>query len=194
MEEFGVRLFVAITLPEEMKQAIGLLQGELRSLGGGVRWVKPEGIHCTLKFLGEVDPVRAEEIAEGLSAGTVARQFRLEVKHLGVFPGWSRPRVIWTGIETRGKELQQVHSYIEQALRTFGFPLDNRPFRPHLTLGRVRKQEGLSALKEYCRERSKAINLGSFAAVSFSLYESRLRPEGAEYRVLGTYPLAGDDE
>lgn len=137
-----VRSFVAIELPEELKEELLELNGRLKSGGHtGVRWIDPRGIHLTLKFLGDVAVNRLNDITAALVEATRGiPPFQLEVGGLGVFPNPRRVRVAWVGISGEIDKLQQLQQRVESSLREMSFPAESRKFTPHLTLARVRDQ------------------------------------------------------
>lgn len=134
-----MRLFVALNLPEPVRRAVWETAATIRGLGLPVKWVRPEGIHLTLKFLGEVEDAREHELRGALSrASRGARTLPLVMGGFGVFPDPSRPRVLWIGIEP-DPALELLQHHVESEFGLLGFPPEGRPFRPHLTLGRAAK-------------------------------------------------------
>ncbi len=196
MDDERWRTFVALPLSDEVHAALGRLQRRLRRrLPDGVRWVRPEGIHLTLFFLGEIPPVQIEPISAALTA--VARHvppFTLRVGGLGTFPSPHRPRVLWIGVDG-GETLPLLHRAVNEALASLGHPPETRPFHPHLTLGRVRRglrRDELAVLGEAFRvEMVHPPDLGSTPAEAVILFRSFLKPGGAEYRPLRRFPLRG---
>jgi len=190
--ERGLRLFVACELPPAVRDALGRLQDELRARGAGrLRWVRPEGIHLTLKFLGEVPAARREAVENAL-AGAVVSPFALDVRlgSLGGFGGRQRLRVIWVGLEGDVEGLAELAALIEEALGPLGFPREGRPFAPHLTLARVPDDAGI-------QERSRLADLleafpspplPSMTLTAVNLMQSFLQPTGARYQCLAVYP------
>jgi 2'-5' RNA ligase len=149
-----------------------------------VKWVDPDGIHLTLKFLGEVADERQDEIAAGVERGSRgARPFQVPVSGFGAFPSVERPRVIWVGCEGV-PPLELLLHHMEREMERLGFPLEGRPFRPHLTLGRAMKDSRPAQL----RDLETLLDGLTFEADplvgSVELMESRLVPAGATYRVV----------
>ena len=196
--EGGLRLFVACELPPEALDALGRIQAELRERGAGrLRWVRPEGIHLTLKFLGAVAPDRAQRVADALAAAIV-EPFTLALRfdRLGSFGGRMRLRVVWVGLAGDVEELAALAATVEKALGPLGFPRDSRPFAPHLTLARVPDEVGIE-------ERSRLADLvaaytlpeiacpsGPGLTVSeVSLMQSFLLPGGARYEQRAAFPV-----
>lgn len=183
-----MRLFVAASLPEDLRRSIATIQASLETAPLPVRWVRPEGIHLTFKFLGEVDPSKLGEI-EGvlLTAGRGIPPFRLRAAGAGAFPGRGEPRVIWVGVEGEIETARRLHEALERALEPIGFPGENRPFHPHLTLGRV-KGEARGDWRTALARASEDVE-GEFEVGEYALYESRLDSRGATYTALARFPL-----
>jgi len=188
-----VRAFVAIELTESIKAELSRLQGELkRSKSASVKWVNPEGIHLTLKFLGNVDASEIPTLTSALSEavrGVVP--FRLELGNTGAFPNINSPKVVWVGVEGELEWLLTLHNNIERALTPLGFTSENRAFSPHLTLGRVR-EESSSEERRRLGEAVASLKAGerpSFRVESLSLMRSILTREGAIYNCLASFAL-----
>lgn len=188
-----MRTFLAVELPADVKRALASLQEKLRSSGADVRWVRPEGIHLTLKFLGEIPPRRVDEIREVVEGMLVMhRPFSLDVRGLGGFPKLSQPRVVWVGLGGEVDRLRALQEDVEKGMNALGFPREERPFHPHLTLGRVRSPRRRDRLLERIRSLMD-IQLGSFRVETMAQFESELLPSGARYRQLWKYPLGNED-
>ena len=190
--ERGLRLFVACELPPAVRDALGRLQDELRARGAGrLRWVRPEGIHLTLKFLGEVPAARREAVENAL-AGAVVSPFALDVRlgPLGGFGGRQRLRVIWVGLEGDVEGLAELAALIEEALGPLGFPREGRPFAPHLTLARVPDDAGIQERSRLADllEAFPSPSLPSMTLTAVNLMQSFLQPTGARYQCLAVYP------
>ena len=165
------------------------MQGELRRFGAEVGWVAVTSIHITLKFLGDVDPATIPSMAEALKAAAAsARSFELRIHGLGCFPNQKNPRVIWCGIEGDRENLSSLQQLVEKTCESFGFPLEDRGFKPHLTLGRVKGKRNLQPLMECIKIGSGLMH--SFRANHFNIYKSTLMPKGAVYTVLDTVVLS----
>ena len=193
-----VRAFIAIELPPDLLAQIGRLQARVRQElpPGLVRWVQPEGIHLTLKFLGDVDRERLPEIERALgSACAPHAPFDLQISEMGCFPNPQRPRVVWVGVQETGETLAALQRDVERAIAPLGFPPDRRGFHPHLTLGRVkdrrpnaRRSAELDALGAYVTR--ARVRLGTLHVDAVHLMRSELLPSGAVYTSLATCPLA----
>jgi 2'-5' RNA ligase len=185
-----IRSFIAIDFPEETRSALEDVQERLKQSGAGVRWVKPGSIHLTLKFLGNIQVAQVEDIARA-----VAREIQdqppitLRPAGLGAFPSRRKPRVIWIGMEGEVQRLNGIQARLENALEPLGFDREKRPFRPHLTIGRVKDRRRLQSLIDAMAE-LKIPEFDSFDVTEIILYKSDLRPTGAIYTKLHRVPLA----
>ena len=182
-----MRTFVAIDIPSEIRHQIRELLELLQRAGANVRWSRPEGLHITLKFLGEVSPEKVEQIKTQLQSVRLAAPLPIEVRGAGFFPNERAPRVIWLGIHA-GPELAELARRIEESLAPLGIAKEDRPFSAHLTLGRLRAPDKLVAVREVFRQR-EPLEMGSFTAEEFYLYESQLAPGGSIYRRMARFPL-----
>lgn len=185
----SVRVFLAIPLPQQLKGAIQTLQKSLRSQIAGVRWVRPENLHLTLHFFGEVEQETLEKIKVSvLSVKSCNRPFTVEVKGLGTFPSRRRPRILWLGLDPEDP-LRQLYENCRQSLQQAGVATESRPYSPHLTIGRLRQSKsGLTDLTELDSSTGDAV-IGRFSADRLVLFESRLQPGGAEHIPLLTVSL-----
>jgi len=192
--ERTIRAFLALDPPEEILREIERIQDRLRKLiHGDLRWVRPEGIHLTLKFFGDI----SENVVVNISAiagraAAAVRPFELAIGDTGVFPDPSRPRVVWLGMNGEVAQLVTFQQGLERALEEIGFPPAERPFRPHLTLGRIKSPKGLIGLAE-ALEKEKAVTTERFTASGLILFQSDLTPRGAVYTRLAGYPFAGQE-
>ena len=189
----GLRLFIAIELSEEVLRHMAEVAGAFRRHGvTGVRWVRPEGSHLTLKFLGNVPEGQSLAIAQGMEHATRGiAPFSLQVKGAGVFPNIRAPRVLWLGIQGDLEPLRELYSRMEEEMERLGFSREARVFSPHLTLGRMKAR--LSAREIQVLEEALAAVPGSgapgFLVKEMSLMQSLLRPEGAAYVRKAAVPL-----
>ena len=185
-----LRSFIAIELPDSVRAALSEFQQEIQKAGADVRWVKPQGIHLTLKFLGEIaekDVDRVINAVEG--AGRNYSSFHLQIRGAGVFPNKKAPRVLWAAVEGNGI-LEGLQHEIEDALARLGFAKEDRKFSPHLTLGRFRSLSGREPLLERI-ELSKDREFGFMNVDMVSLMKSELGPAGAKYTRLAEIALKG---
>jgi RNA 2',3'-cyclic 3'-phosphodiesterase len=191
-DERMIRLFLALDPPEEMLREIGRIQNRLRErIHGDVRWVRPEAIHLTLKFFGDIpecDVANISSVAGRAAAGV--QPFDLTIGGVGVFPDPHRPRIIWLGMGGEAVRLTTFQQGMEPVLEEIGFPPEERPFRPHLTLGRIKTPKGLTGLAGVL-EKGEMYAAGRFTATGLCLFKSDLTPRGAIYTRLAEYPFAG---
>jgi len=185
----SVRAFLGAPLTKELQEAIRTLQSELKSRIRDIRWSRPENLHLTLHFFGDTEQENLEKIKVSmLSVKRCHRPFQVDVIGLGAFPSLHRPRVIWLGLHPHD-QLGQLHRDCQRALHAAGLATDSRSYSPHLTIGRARQRaEKLTALGNELGNRL----VGHLPIDSLILYESRLKPGGAEHIPLFTIGL--DDE
>jgi 2'-5' RNA ligase len=178
-----LRAFIAVDLDAGLKAAVRELVRKLEALRADIRWTKPDGHHLTLKFLGEIDDAAAERVKAVLKeVASRHRAFSLRLEGTGVFPGERSPRVLWIGV-VAGPELGAFQEELEEALGREGFPREDRAFKPHLTLGRVKGRDRLDKVLAELAAHARD-DFGGMAVGKIALFESRLRPEGAEYRIV----------
>lgn len=179
-----IRAFIALELPHAARLTLAKLQNALRRDLAPVRWVRPEGIHLTLKFLGDIPDERVAEIGSALAAAVQERPpLNIVIKGLGVFPGVRKARVIWAGLGGETADLIDLHHEVDVALASLGFDREGRPFKAHLTLGRFKKAPPAPALVAALEERSDYPPC-EIKAQRVVLYRSELRPQGARYTPL----------
>jgi len=186
-----IRSFIAVELPDEVRGALSQIQERLRESVGGVRWVQPASIHLTLKFLGDIRPEQVQPIAAAAARAIQGEPpFTLGVSGLGAFPNPRKPRVIWVGIEGDVERLGRLETRLEGALEPLGFPREQRAFRPHLTLGRVKDPRRPPDLTRALADVTVP-TCNSFDVDEILVYKSDLRPTGAIYTKLQHLPFAG---
>ena len=187
----NLRLFIAIDIPEHVKKEIGELLGILKKHDADVKWIPPENIHLTLKFLGTTPDSLVGKIREALLPLVSSyEQFYITIQSTGVFPSSKYPRIIWIGI-IDSDTLIEVRNGIESAMSLLGFQREDKKFHPHLTVGRVRGQKGMISLMQEL-DRSHDKQFGHFPVDQVKLMKSELKPNGAEYSCLHTIPLGID--
>lgn len=189
-----IRAFVAIALDQALHSALARVEDSLKAQApaGAVKWVPAENIHVTLKFLGDIPAGRIEEVKGALEAALAGvPPFAFDVQGLGCFPNPRRPRVLWVGIDEPTHALLHLQARVEEELAKLGFAPEDRPFSPHLTLGRVRREARPSDLRVLGQliEEAKVGRLGRQEVRSLSLFRSDLRPAGAVYTPLAVVPL-----
>ena len=178
-----MRLFVAIALPEDLRSRLSDLCAGLP----GARWVAPQNLHLTLRFIGEVDGHEAEEIDAALS-GIASQRFALSLSGVGQFGDRRNLRAVWVGVE-RNELLLRLQAKVEQALQRAGLPPEKRKFKPHITLARFKSHPG-TRLEGYFAEHA-VFRAPPFEVASFTLFSSYLAQEGAIYTAEAVYPLDG---
>jgi RNA 2',3'-cyclic 3'-phosphodiesterase len=185
-----VRLFVAIAIPNEVRAALVELLEELRKVAPKVKWVHAENLHVTLKFLGEADAKKLGQIETTLRAIRSSQPVTLDFKALGFFPNEKRPRIFWAGMES-STNLRPLAEDIDRGLHSLGFPLEERPFMPHLTLAHF-NPPGLPPNLSAAAKQHSAQTFGSLVARDFHLVESKLKSTGAEYTTVQSFPFVSE--
>ena len=187
-----IRCFVAADLDEPARREVGRLQERLRRMGVRGRWVAPERVHVTVRFIGEVPPETFDEVS-GALARPVGREGALDLvlQGLGAFPSLRRPRVLWVGLAGDVAGLAGAAREVDERLEDLGLPGEARPFRPHVTLARAKGPSGMEGL-ERALKAVGAYRGPAFRVTRLTLYESRLKPGGPEYIPRRTVPL-GDE-
>jgi RNA 2',3'-cyclic 3'-phosphodiesterase len=185
-----MRLFVALQIPAEVREALSKLVSELCQIASSSgrdkpKWVKPENHHVTLKFIGETPAAKLDAIRETLSAVRSGQQVTLGFRGLGFFPNEKQPRIFWAGMRT-SQNLQTLAADVDQSLEKMGFARETRPFAPHLTLARF-EPPGIAENLRIAIQKDMVREFGSCTANEFHLIESKLNPSGAEYTSLQTF-------
>lgn len=184
-----MRLFVAVPLPEAALADAGAILAGFRALPWPVRWVKPDGLHITLKFFGEVGPERLETIAEMVGFQVEGLPpFQLSLAGAGAFPDLTHPRVVRLNLAGDTSGLEVLQDRIERAGLGIGFPPEGRPFHPHITLGRVK--EGQRLPREAALSLQRIPAGGVFSADRVVLFESHQTPFGPRYDARAELQLA----
>jgi len=178
-----LRLFVALNFPPQVRQALWQATAPLRDLGLPVKWVRDDGIHLTLKFLGEVPEERDAELRAALTrAAAGARALTLELGGFGVFPDLRRPRVVWAGIAPE-PALDLLQHHVEREFAPLGFPTEARAFRPHVTLGRAAREARAQDFTGLEAALGRLSYAESVSVGALDLMQSTLQPRGAVYNV-----------
>jgi len=181
------RLFIAIDPPAAVREQLGALYEPVR----GIAWTRPEQLHLTLRFLGDVEIALRDSLEAALARVTV-ETFLLPVAGLGSFPPRGQARVLWVGVGQGHTRLHQLRQQIDDALLGCGLDLDVRHFQPHVTLGRVRDEAPPGAVAQFLK-RHQAYEAAPFRASAFVLYASELRPSGAVHTPWRVFPLRAPD-
>ena len=186
-----MRLFLALEMPPDLRDEIARVASRLRNVLPGWRWIRPENVHLTLRFLGETAAAALERLEpDWCRTARGAEPIRFRVSGCGVFPGPRRPRVLWAGVhdETPGAALERLADGLEQVARSHGYPPEPRRFRPHLTLARAGRGRTPAA-----PEPAAVGELGEVLAREVVLFRSELHPTGARYEAIARYPLGDED-
>jgi len=185
-----VRLFIAIEIPENIRASFASLLKEFRAIAPQLKWVRAENLHVTRKFLGETDSSKLGPLQNALSAIRSAEPAILDFRGLGFFPQEKRPRVFWAGMQASAN-LKTLAVDIDQSVHNLAFPLEERPFAPHLTLARISLPIVPPKLRQAIEQRSSQ-SLGSLTTHQFQLIESKLKPAGAEYTTVQSFRFASE--
>jgi 2'-5' RNA ligase len=180
-----MRVFIAIEIPNEIRKALGDVQRALRPLTSNAKWVAPESIHITLKFVGETPEKRLEDIDTALT-GLSWKPFTITVHGVGFFPGTRSPRVFWAGMEA--PTMEGLSEQLDTRMERLGFEKEKRAFRPHITLARA-KNTRIDASLVSAAAKYEDHDFGSFAVDRVFLFKSTLKPSGAVYEKLKEFLL-----
>jgi 2'-5' RNA ligase len=183
-----LRLFIALDFPQAVRESLRDSMVRLKPLSRAARWVRPEGMHITLKFIGETDSQKVDSLRAALGTIHSPRPIEMRFRGLGFFPDERKPRVLWCGVEA-SSNMAEVAASIERALEPLGFPGENREFVPHLTLARFPSPQGIAEIVRAANV-LKTQNFGSAREKEFHLIESILKPSGAEYNRLASFAFA----
>ena len=184
-----MRTFIAIEIPDEIKREMAKVQEKLKRANVDASWTRPEGIHLTLKFLGEVPEAKVSGIMDSLvRAVGDAKKFRLETAGAGAFPNAKNARVVWHGLSGELDRLSALQASVEDAMAEIGFEREDRRFSPHLTLARIKFIRSRDAWQNALDE-IKDVRLPGFEVGAISLMKSELRREGAVYAEMGRVEL-----
>ncbi|NOZ63108.1 MAG: RNA 2',3'-cyclic phosphodiesterase [Calditrichaeota bacterium] len=179
-----IRTFIAVEIPQEIRNQIASFQTELKKNGGKVAWVRAENMHLTLKFLGDTEEKLIDEIGEKLKTAVQGKEpFRIRVKGIGAFPNFDRARVFWIGVDEGGEKLAALASQIDKQVSHLGFEKEKRKYSAHLTIGRVKDSRSIDLVKKRILE-NKDFSAGEFTAKSIFLIKSQLTGAGPIYTIL----------
>jgi 2'-5' RNA ligase len=188
-----MRSFLAFELPADIKNTVDRVAGEVRRSGLNVRWVKAENIHLTVVFLGNVNVQEVEAV--GKAAEEICGQygpFDISLGGMGCFPNSRRPRVLWLGVEGDLERLSSFRDALQKNLEPFGVKAEKRPFSPHLTLGRFKKQGKSGARLHDMLSAYKDLTTAVCSLNELILFKSDLNPGGAVYTKMLSWPLSGE--
>ena len=189
-----IRAFVAIELTDNLRKVVLELIETLQDLPGSreLRWVKPQALHLTLVFLGDVDSNMIPKISSSTRTCALDQApFEVNLARLGAFPGWEKARVLHLGVEDPSQKMIDLQRSITQALEPLGFKPEKRPFTPHLTLARVRNKANRDELELFTKpaRRTRLTGTFSWSVVDFHLVQSELLPQGPKYTLLECFNL-----
>lgn len=189
----SIRVFVAVGISAKAReQLIGAVERIRQGIPQGIQWANPDGMHLTLKFLGNIPSSGVGPLLDCL--GPVAAghsRFPLHLAGLGMFPNRRKPRVLWAGVDGDLNALDRLQQGAEDAINALGYPPEQRPFRPHITLGRPRRSVSdaqLARIGSSVSDTSAPSPIG-WQVESVDVMQSELHPSGARYTVLGSVPL-----
>jgi len=180
-----MRLFIAIELPRKTRDALAALQSELKESGADVKWVAPENIHLTLKFIGETNEADLKNILRAMEETAKGHcAFTMRAASCGAFPNINSPRVIWVGLSKGSEETKQIAEGLEVKLAAVGIPKEERPFSSHITLGRTRSSLNRDKLVDSLKILEEKLPEEEFMVTKITLFKSTLTPKGAVYEAL----------
>jgi 2'-5' RNA ligase len=184
----GLRCFISVELPEELKKNIYVHVEKLKAAGADVKWVRPENLHLTLKFLGDTQEELLKDINERLISLAAAHgSFFLHISGAGTFPNIKYPRIIWLGVHDSEQIIKLQHD-IDKSMAGLGFEKDDKQFTPHLTIGRVKSMRNKDALIKELTILKEA-DFGKIEVINMTLMRSELKPGGAEHFKLNEIPV-----
>lgn len=185
----NIRCFIAIPLTQEIKEELVNIQEKLKKSDAGVKWVSPDSIHLTLKFLGDIPRIRLSSVSKMIKEVAHKKTwFEMSLSSLGAFPSIEKPRIVWIGIENGQEELKELAEKLDIKLRSIGLPGEEREFVPHLTLGRVKKLDNRDKLVEIIHS-IKAVFTEKMQVTKINLMKSQLTSTGPIYSVISTAHL-----
>jgi len=185
-----MRIFIALELPESVRERLGQLQGKLKGTESRMKWVDPSLIHLTMKFLGEIKEKNLEKVIQ--TARDVAGRFfvfKFRIGEMGAFPNFSSPRVIWVGIEEGKDKLEILAAELEDKLGQEGFSRSSRKWTSHLTLGRVKALKERERLEALIWQHHKEVKGIEVKVKNLSVIKSELTPQGSIYTILKRIPF-----
>jgi RNA 2',3'-cyclic 3'-phosphodiesterase len=180
-----VRLFVALAIPASVREGLAALITEMRSVAPKAKWIRPENLHVTLKFMGEAPPEKLDAIGDALASVRSAAPVEVQFRSLGFFPNQKRARVLWAGVEASAN-LTPLAAAIDAAVAAVGFPKETRAFTPHLTLARF-DPPGLPPAWSRATVENLTHDFGTLRTGTFHLIQSKLKRSGAEYTTLRSF-------
>jgi 2'-5' RNA ligase len=191
-DEKNIRAFLAIEPPEDILQKISSLQEKLRrEISGRLSWTRPQGQHLTLKYFGDISKEAVKNICAAVQMRVVTEQkLNLKIEKLGVFPDARRPRVLWCGVTGDAERLVNLQKKLDSDFAAIGFPAEDRSFKAHLTLARIKDSRDITGMNEALKKHD-SFTAGEFTADELYLLQSNLSPQGAVYTKLAEFALGG---
>ena len=188
--EKNIRAFLAIEPPESILQSVIRLQEKLKmEISGRVSWTRPQGQHLTLKFFGDISTEDVNHIRTAVQNRVAPGwSLNLSIEKTGVFPDTRKPRVLWCGVTSDVEKLSTLQKQLDSDFAEIGFPREDRPFRAHLTLARIKDPRSVSGISEALTKHNAFI-AGEFTCKELVLFQSRLTTQGAVYTKLAVFPM-----
>ncbi len=188
-----IRTFIAIEIPQDIKEEISGFQNSLKDKNFPVRWVRPENIHITLKFVGEIPGEVVNNIKQEFEKSPpLIEPFSCTVGGTGVFPNLKRPRVFWAGIKNGAEETIALAGTIDRFVREFDIEREKKRFSPHLTIGRFKRPFQVTGLENFLSD--DILNTGNFSVGKIVFMQSVLKPLGPEYTPLAYHSLSSTEK
>ena len=189
----GIRSFLAFELPSQIRQVLLRVHDELKRSKLDVRWVRPEGIHLTVVFMGDVQEADISPIVKGIGEACLTYgPFPVALRSMGCFPNSRKPSVLWLGVESDLERMSRFRDDLQEKLLPFGIQAEKRDFRPHLTLGRFKKPGRSPAELEELLSKHRGLTSPVCPLNELILFKSDLKPGGAVYAKMGSWALTGD--
>ena len=187
-----IRSFLAFELPSEIKKIVARVSGELRQSTLNARWVKVDNIHLTVVFMGSVETEDITAIAQGVQeVCQTFGPFDMSLKGIGCFPNRRTPRVLWLGLDGELERMSDFRDALQGHLTGFGIKEEKRKFKPHLTLARFRKPKKMDVKEDQLLSKYEDISSSVCSLKELILFKSDLKPTGAVYTKLESWPLTG---
>jgi 2'-5' RNA ligase len=184
-----IRVFVAIEINSEIKNELSGYLNKLKGTGADVKWVSPENIHLTLKFIGYIEKEALINMNKVISdALSSIEPFSISIGNIGAFPSLNKPRVVFVGVQERGNNLLKIYERLDKGVEPLGIKKESRKYVEHITLGRVKSQKNISKLKNTLNSGTECY-FGCEKVTSLSLIQSRLTPAGPFYTRLNNFIL-----
>lgn len=189
-----IRSFLAFELPREIGSIVERVSREVRTSPLEASWVKPENIHLTVVFLGNIETQEMEAMAETVKGVCMGyRPFRVSLKPMGCFPNSRNPRVLWLGLDADPERMTRFRDALQRGLKSYGIREEERPFRPHLTLGRFRKPLRMEAQLNRLMSAYRDLTSPVCSLHELVLFKSDLKPGGSVYTKMQSFPLTGEE-